>query len=280
MPVDPSEDLARQLAGFRYLKQFGHLFASLHDCGTQDDKAGNRDLFFDQYASLILLYFFSPVLTSLRGLQEVTAAAKVQHATGCQRTSLGALSEAASAFDPQLLRPILAQLAHQAVPVVTGREAEALRGLTAVDGTFFKCLPRMVWALWQEGHKGVKAHVHFDVFKAVPEDATVTVAASSEIEQLRQTLKPNRVYAIDRGYACYWLFALILQANSSFIGRVKANTAFEVQQERTLSEEAKKAGVLRDVVVKRLGTEHHKDELKRPVRLVWIKRGFRWLAIG
>lgn len=70
MPLDRSEDLARQLAGFRYLKQFGHLFASLHDCGTQDDKAGNRDLFFDQYASLILRLLRSLRLPHLDSVPE------------------------------------------------------------------------------------------------------------------------------------------------------------------------------------------------------------------
>jgi Transposase DDE domain len=267
------DDPASKVVGFRYLEKFGPLFASLHSCGTEGDLAGNRRLYYDHYASLILLYFFSPTLTSLRGLQEITASVKVQQATGCTKTSLGSLSEAAGVFDAELLRPILADLAEKAVPVLTGKEAEALRGLTAVDGTFFQCLPRMLWALWRDGHKGVKAHVHFDVLKGVPEDATVTVAASSEIEQLERTLKANRLYVVDRGYACYRLFALILKAGSSFLGRVKDNVAYEVQQERPPTAAARQAGVLRDVVVKRLGTDHHKDELNRPVRLVWVQTG-------
>src|SRR4051812_29980929 len=88
------EDPARGMAGFRYLKQFGHLFDCLRPCGSERDKAGNRDLHYDQYASLLLLYFFSPTLTSLRGLQQATSAAKVQQATGGRRVSLGSLSEA------------------------------------------------------------------------------------------------------------------------------------------------------------------------------------------
>jgi len=66
--------------------------------------------------------------------------------------------------------------------VVRGREAEALRGLTAVDGSLLPALPRMAWALWQGGGgaRAAKMHVHFDVLKAVPLDATVTPAACSE----------------------------------------------------------------------------------------------------
>ncbi|HBI45062.1 MAG TPA: hypothetical protein DDY78_19720, partial [Planctomycetales bacterium] len=47
----------------------------------------------------------------------------------------GSLSEASRVFDPALLRQIIGDLARQALPLAQGREAEALRGLTAVDGT-------------------------------------------------------------------------------------------------------------------------------------------------
>jgi hypothetical protein len=263
-----SED---QLQGFRYLDHFHSLFDRLHDCATASDKAGNRKLFFDQYACLLLLYFFTPTLTSLRGLQQATTLDKVRKRLGCQRTSLGALGEASHVFDPDLLRPIIAELAAQAVPVVHGREAEALRGLTAVDGSVLPALSKMAWALWMdEDHRGVKAHVHFDVLKGVPEDATLTPAACSELEQLRASLQSDRLYVVDRGYAGYWLFRAILDAGSSFVGRVKEGTAFRLSAERVVTEEARTAGVIRDVVVAKLGSEHHKDEVGRPLRLVWV----------
>ena len=40
-----------------------------------------------------------------------------------------------NAFDAEMLRPIIKELATRAVPLSTGREAEALKGLTAVDGS-------------------------------------------------------------------------------------------------------------------------------------------------
>jgi len=158
---------AADLQGFRYLDAFHGLFDALHGCAV--DPSGNRQLFFDQYAALLLLYFFSPTLTSLRGLQQATTLQKVQKRLGVRPTALGSLSEASTVFDPELLRPIVAELAERAVPVVRGREAEALRGLTAVDGSLLPALPRMAWALWQGGDsKAAKMHVHFDVLKAVP----------------------------------------------------------------------------------------------------------------
>jgi hypothetical protein len=87
---------------------------------------------------------------------------------GIRRTSLGSLSEAASVFDAERLRQVVQELAGQACPLTKGREAEALRGLTAVDGSIFRGLSRMAWALWQdETHRGLKLHLHFDVLKAV-----------------------------------------------------------------------------------------------------------------
>src|SRR3954467_4459464 len=122
----------------------------LHGAATQRDRAGNRNLFYDQYPTLLLMYFFNPALNSLRALQQATGWEKTRKTLGIERTSLGSLSEAARVFDAQLLRPIVQELAGQAVPLTAGREAEALKGLTAVDGSMFAALPRMAWALWQD----------------------------------------------------------------------------------------------------------------------------------
>jgi hypothetical protein len=259
------------LHGFGYLDAFRGLFDGLHDCAV--DPSGNRQLFFDQYTALLLLYFFSPTLTSLRGLQQATTLQKVQQRLGLQSTALGSLSEAARVFDPELLRPILAELAERAVPVVSGREAEALRGLTAVDGSLLPALPRMAWALWQgNGARAAKMHVHFDVLKGVPLDASVTPAACSELEQLHARLQRGRLYVLDRGYAGYWLLRAILDAGSSFVMRVQAQVAYTVAEERPLSEAARAAGVVRDVIVRRLGTDHHRDEVGQALRLIWTRR--------
>ena len=84
-------------------------------------------------------------------------------------------------------------------------------------------------------------------------------------------LQPNRLYVIDRGYADYQLFRDICTAKSSVIARVKNNTAFTVAEERPLSEAARAAGIVRDVVLAKLGTDHHKDVLERPMRLVIVR---------
>jgi Transposase DDE domain len=260
------------LQGQRLVQPALKLIERLHDVGVQRDHAGNRKLFFDQYAALLLMYFCNPALDILRALQQVTGWEKTRQKLGIERTSLGSLSEAARIFDAEKLRPILQELAAQAVPLAVGREAEALRGLIAVDGSIFAALPRMAWALWMDAdHRGVKLHLHFDVLKGVPADATLTPAACSEGVALSGSLQPGCLYVVDRGYVDYELFAKIIGAGSSLIARVKDNTAFIAQQERPLTAAAKAAGVIRDVVISRHGATHHKDHLKRSMRLVIVR---------
>ena len=94
----------KDLHGFKHFKLLTPLLEKLHDQGCQRDKAGNRILHFDQYAALILLYFFNPIVSSLRGIQQASELKKVQRILGCSRASLGSLSEAARVFDADLLR--------------------------------------------------------------------------------------------------------------------------------------------------------------------------------
>jgi Transposase DDE domain len=271
-PRNPPTPPAHLFRGRRMLRPLLRLIDRLHDVGTERDRAGNRKLFYDHYVVILLMYFFNPSLQSLRALQQATEWEKTRKKLGIEYASLGSLSEAARVFDADLLRPIVQELAAQAVPLSTGREAEALKGLTAVDGSIFAALPRMAWALWQDAdHRGVKLHLHFDVLKGVPADATLTPAACSEGAALAGAIQSGRLYVLDRGYADYELFAQIVEADSSLVARVKDNTAFVVQEERTITDAAKTAGVIRDVVISRLGTSHHKDHLKRPMRLVIVQ---------
>lgn len=261
------------LRGFKYFRLLRRLLKRLHKVGTARDRAGNRQLFHDHYVSLLLLSFFNPVIASLRGLQQTSELSKVQKLLGVKRASLGSLSEASNVFDAAPLAEIVRELAGRALPLERGPAAEALRGLTAVDGSLLPALPRMAWALWQdEHHRAAKMHVAFEVLKGVPCDATITPAASSEPEQFRRMLQRGRLYVIDRGYANFQLFRDILDAGSSFVARVKDNTAFTVAREKTTPAVAVSAGVVRDCVLARLGTDRHKDCLQQPVRLVIVRR--------
>ncbi|GIW92446.1 MAG: hypothetical protein KatS3mg110_0487 [Pirellulaceae bacterium] len=244
MPRRRNDIRPGDIQGLKYFKQLMPLLERLHAVGTERDKSGNRKLHYDQYVMLILLFLFNPVIDSLRGLQRAAGLTKVQKALGIIPVSLGSLSEAPNVFDPELLHQMIPELASRAMPITQGREAEALAGLTAVDGTILRALPRMAWAIWQdERHRGIKIHLHFEVLKGVPADVRVTPAACSEPDELRAMLQPGRLYVLDRGYANFALYRAILDAGSSFIGRVKDNTAFTVAEERTLRWSCSSAGL-------------------------------------
>jgi Transposase DDE domain len=263
----------KDLCGLKYFQVLGPLLDRLHANATQRDHAGNRQLHFDQYAGLLLLAFFSPVVDSLRGIQQASSLAKVQKRLGCQRAALGSLSEAGRVFDPALLREIIGELAAQALPQIQGREAEALQGLTAVDGTLLTALPKMAWALWvDDEHRAVKMHLHFDVLKGVPVEATVTEGNGSETAQLRAALQAGRLYVIDRGYAEYQLFQDVIDRGSSFIGRIRDNAVWTVVEERRVSAEAWAAGVRSDRVV-RLGGDKSGAVFKQALRVLEVDTG-------
>lgn len=262
----------RRLRAVKLIRPVRRLLRQIHRAGAERDRAGNRKLFYDHYLSLLLLYFVNPSLDSLRALQQASNWKTTQRKLGIPRVSLGSLSESVRVFDPGLVRPILQELAGLARPHLRGREAEALAHLTAVDGSVFTALPRMAWALWQDAeHRGVKLHLQFSVAKWVPVDARITPAACSEPAALRAMLQPGLLYVNDRGYASFELMRSVLDAGSSFITRVKDDISLHVQAERAISPEAAQAGVIRDVILKRLGTSHHKDVVGRPMRLVIVR---------
>jgi len=266
------EAAARRLRSVRMIKPLRQMLKRIHSAGAERDQAGNRKFFYDHYLSLLLLFYVNPSLDSMRALQNASNWEKVRKRLGIPRVSLGSLSESARVFDPALVRPILKELVELARPHFKGREAEALANLTAVDGSVFAALPRMAWALWMDAeHRGVKLHLQFHACKGVPGDAMLTPAACSEPAALTAMLESGRLYVCDRGYASFELFRSILDAGSSLIIRVKDDITVNVLEERPISAAAAQAGVVRDVILKRLGGSHHKDVVGRPMRLVVVK---------
>src|SRR5262249_30604616 len=264
---------AKDLQGFKYFKLLNPLLERLHDVGTRRDTAGNRQLFFDQYGALLLLYFFNPLLTSLRGIQQASTLDKVGQELGMSRTSLGSLSEAARVFDAAALQEIVAELAGRIPQGATPKEQQALKDLTAVDGSLLPALPKMAWALWlDETHRAAKMHLHFEVLRGIPVGVTVTAGNAPEHEQLRATLQAERLYVLDRGYAEYQLFQDIIDAQSSFIGRLRDNAVWQVVEERPLSAAARAAGVVSDRVVW-LGGDQSGAVCQQPLRIVEVGTG-------
>ena len=193
--------------GCKYFRLVDTLLQTLHEEGTARDRAGNRQLFYDQYTTLLLLYFFTPTVTSLRGLQQVSTLTKVQRHWGIPRTALSTLSEASTVFAAALLQAVLTELAlrawtrtPQGNPTVRDREQELLRDLVAIDGSLLPALPRMVWALGPDDQpRAAKMHVAFAALRQVPVGVTVTPGNGAERAQARQLVHPGGFYVFDRG---------------------------------------------------------------------------------
>jgi hypothetical protein len=265
----------QDLVGFKYFKKIQPLLARLHDDGCARDKAHNRHLHYDQHATLLLLFFFNPIVTSMRGLVEASKLEKVRKKLGVLPTSLGSFSEAGSVFDADLMQGIVAELGAELKPIKHDSRLDQAPGiLTLVDGTVVSALAKLVGHLGdgKDGadNRDIKLHTHFELLKGVPADMDLTKATDSEVENLRKNLLPGRVYVKDRGYGCFRLFQEIIDIGSHFVCRIRDNSVIEVIENRPLSDEAKAAGILSDQIVW-LGCQSKRGELRQKLRILKIK---------
>ena len=256
-----------EVQGFKYLDLFFKVLNRFHNAKTHQ----NRKLFYDQYLALILLYFFTPVLTSLRGIQQATSLEKVQKRLGLKKTSLSSLSEASYVFDPELLEPLIKELAGQAISQEKDPQLKQIyQSIKAVDGTLLPALPKMLWALWQnEEHRAAKLHLEFDIRKQVPTRATITHGNGNEKKILKTFLAPDTIYLLDCGYAEYKLLDEIIDTRSAFVIRLRDNAAYAILEEKPLTENDRKSGIQKDLIVT-LGCDSKKDCCPHPLRIIQV----------
>ncbi len=258
----------QDLKCFKLFKQILPLLDMLHDTATARDRAGNRVLHFDQYIALQLVFFFNPIVSSMRGLVQASSLRKVQQQLGVAPTSLGSFSEAGSVFDAELIKPIIAQLGAQLQPLKHDARLDDLPGrLTAVDGTQLTALAQLADRMIK-GRK-IKMHTHFEPLTGVPVDMDISSAYASEAQNLRQKLLPDRVYVQDRGYACFALLEDIIKIKSHFVCRVRDDCVHEVTQNMEPSDQDKADGILSDQIIW-LGCKEKRHELTEPLRLIRI----------
>ncbi len=102
MSVPRTDIPQEQLTGFKYFKKFLSILDRLHDAATASDKPHNRILHFDQYVGLELIFLFNPIITSMRGLIQVSGLEKVREQLAIAPTSLGSFSEAGGVDTPHV----------------------------------------------------------------------------------------------------------------------------------------------------------------------------------
>jgi hypothetical protein len=266
-----------------HLKRVFPLLEKLHDVGCGRDKAGNRLLFFDDYVKLFLLYTWNPLIESLHDLQQAAALPNVAKALGVRRFSAGSFSESVRVFDPQQLKPIIAELAAPLTPYAQDpRLGELKHVLTLVDGTVLTALTRLAksavgaearYSTSRDGHAvyGWRLHTQLDLATFSPHRIDRTGARNAgqnrEHNVLRRTLEAGRCYVGDGGYADQTLFDDIVDAQSSYVIRLREDSVFDVVEERLLSQEALDAGVVRDAIV----TQGTQGTGRHPLRIVAVQ---------
>lgn len=259
---------ARDVRGAKYLRNIMDLLRPLR----AHKNCTNRTLHYDEYVAYLLLYFFNPVVTSMRGLQQVSTLEQVRGNLGLPRFSLGSFSEARNVFDPDLLEPLLAQLLAQASEAGADPRLTAL-GLTptVVDSTMLRALPKMLWAFWRTGNvHAVKVHLEYSLLKSAPGRATVTPARRPDGRVLSEQLTGGKLYVLDRGYTDYALMASTLAAGSSFVVRLQHHVEAKTIEERAVGAAARRRGVVSDKVV-RLGSKRKRALWDRQIRLVEVR---------
>jgi Transposase DDE domain len=268
-----------------HLKRVFTLLDRLREVGCERDRAGNRRLHFDDYVKLVLLYVWNPAIQSMHDLQQAVGLPRIAKALGVKRFSAGSFSESVRLFDPEQIKPILAELAAQLVPDAKDpRLGQLKHALTLVDGTVLTALTRLAKAAVgvdaryntvRDGRAvyGWRLHTQLDLQSFFPHRIDRTGARNAgdtrENNVLRRTLQEGRCYVSDGGYADRTLFDEIHAIGSSYVTRVREDSVFEVTQERLLSDQALKAGVVRDALVK-LGTETA-EPMNHTVRIVAVQ---------
>lgn len=271
-----------EVQGAALLRRVFPMLAGLAEAGTERDKAGNRRLRFSQYAGLVLVGMFNPILNSARGLVAASGLKKVRQLTGGGRVSLGSFSEATSVFDPHLLEGLVKELRSQVHHqqhlrrcLADHRPGDIPRALVerliAVDGSVLTALPQVVGRLG-ELHKGQwRLHAQVRVLDRTLIDARLTrepsTGRSAERNMLADMLASHTIdvpasraphlFLMDRGYRSAGLFNTIHEAGHDYICRlnqtdgrvvttVVTDAEGQVLPQRPLSEAARQAGVVAD----------------------------------
>jgi hypothetical protein len=278
-----SELTIDDVRGMKQLRRVAGLLSFLHDAGCDRDRAGNRELHYDDYVLLVLLYLFNPLIDSMRTLQKVADLPEVRERLGIKRFSLGSFSESCRVFEPAMLQRVVDQLAAGLRPV--GRQellADLPGTLTLVDSTVIDTLCTVAEAMFLPLRDGTgrhrhawRLHLHLDVDHHVPTAWELTdprnTGDGDEKNVLRRKLAAGHTYVMDRWYAQFTLWNDIKEAGSSYVCRVRDNSAYDVLEERPLSRAALDAGVISDQVVEIGLSKKPGERADHPTRLVCVR---------
>jgi IS4 transposase len=116
-------------------------------------------------------------------------------------------------------------------------------------------------------------HTHFELLRGVPTRIDVTPNGGGKYDEravLETLVGSDRLYVADRGYAKFALFNKIVAAGSSYVIRLRDNSAWETVEETYRRDDARRDDIMSDEIV-RFSNGKADDRPDHALRVVCVR---------
>lgn len=224
------------------------------------------------YLSLFLFGLLNPVAQTLRGFAESSRLERVQKEVCSRRVPRASFSEAQHVLDASLLEKVFADLSGQLAPDQPDTRFGQWQWL-ARDGSLFRALPRMAWALYGGGNPGspnraARLHLSLHVLEDKPVRVALREGRQCERAVWEEQLEKGAAYIADRYFGeNYKLFEKLDKKGCAFVIRLLDKAIVQDAEELPVSPADRTAGVVRQAWA-HLGGQPCYRSMR--LRLVWI----------
>ena len=226
------------------------------------------------YLSLFLFGLFNPVVRTARALTAATSLARVRREVSGRTLSQGYFSECQDFVEPALLERVFTDLAAGLTRADAADPRLRDRPWLARDGSLFRALPRMAWALYGGGNAGspnraVRLHLSLHLGDDKPVRAQVRRGKDCERAVWQESWQPGDAYVGDRYFGQnYRLLDELRQRDGVSVLRLREAAVITVEEELAVTSADQQAGVVRQAWA-RLG--ERPDPPPQRVRVVWVR---------
>ena len=232
-----------------------------------------RKLAYADFLSLFLFGLLNPALKTMRSLCAASQLERVRRKICGQTVSLGSFSEAQHLVDPLHLERMFGDLVGRIEGPMNPDPRLCWEKWFARDSSLFAALPRMAWAIYGGGRAGapnraVRLHLNLHLLSDSPERIQVTPGRVCERKSWREQWQSGACYVGDRYFGRnFRLFGALQIKHCSYVVRLMDEATINIEEQLTLSQADRDAGVIRQVWAT-LGNDKHRSVR---VRVVWIQ---------
>lgn len=230
-----------------------------------------RTLAAPDYLSLYLFGLLNPVTQTLRGLSAASRLERVQKEVCTRVVPRATFSDAQHLLDPVLLEKVFADLSAR-IPAAPRDARLGQWSWLARDGSLFRALPRMSWALYGGGRpkagggpaRAVRLHLALHLLDDKPARAAVRPGRDCERQVWQEQWEAGAAYVGDRLYAQHYaLLPKLEEKGCAYVLRLREAAVLTGAEELPVDAADRAANVTRQAWV-RLGRHGAR------VRVVWI----------